>query len=131
MNEKTNRDFIIAVIILSAVLAVSVGFNIGLGRGVADNQRLRDLQRESERTIANLADDNKHAERRAAAAERLNREAAAIVTDALGTNAATGASLARANEILRSVIAALQNLDLLYGRDNGTGGSGMDTLGGE
>ena len=128
--QKTNRGFIIAVIIMAALLAVSVGYNIRLGRGVADNQRLRDLQRESERTIIELAAE-RDAERSAVAELRnLNSEAAAIIANALDTVTATGQSLARANEILRQVIAALQSLDLLYRRGDGSGGGRLDTVGG-
>ena len=131
MNEKNCRSIIAVIVILAALLAISIGLNIGLGRGFANNQRLRELQRESERTIIELTEYNKHAEQRATAAERLNREAAVIVTDALGTNAATSQSLARANEILRQVIVALQSLDLLYSGGDGGGGNRLDTMGSE
>ena len=128
---QTCRCPIFIIIIGAIILIASIGLNIGLGRGVADNIQLRENQRESERIIAELEDSNRRAEQRASTAERLNREAAVIVTDALDTNAATGSNLSRANEILRQVITALQNLDLLYSgsicyRDNG-----MDTMGGK
>ena len=128
---QNNRCLFVTIIILSVILAVSVGCNIRFGRSVADNNRLRELQLESERTIAELTDDNRRAEKRATTAERLNREAAVIVADALHTNAPTGANLARANEIVRSVITTLQNLELLYRGSNGCGDNGLDTLGGE
>ena len=129
--QKTNRGFIIAVIIMAALLAVSVGYNIRLGRGVADNQRLRDLQRESERTIIELA-----AERDAERAARrelgkLGAEARGIIGEALHTVETSGTSIARANEKLRAAIAALQNLDILYRRGDGSGCGRLDTVGGE
>ena len=130
MNEKNNRNYLIAIIILSGLFAISIGFNIGLGRSVSDNHRLRDIQRELERTVAELTAE-RDAERAAIGELRnLNTEAAAIVSEALQTNAAAGASLARANEILRTVITALQNLDLLYSGGDGSGADGVDPLGG-
>ena len=130
MNEKSYRNYLVIIIVLSVVLTVSVGFNFRFRGSVADNNRLGEIQRELERTIVELTEQADGTEQRATAAERINREAAAIVTDALTANEPTGASLARANEILRSVISALQNLDLLYRGSNGGGDNGMDTLGG-
>ena len=130
MNVPVDR-YSIAIVALAALLAISVGCNIRFGGSIADNNRLRELQQQSERTIAELAEQTDGAERRAAAAERINREATGIVADALNTTTATGASLARANEIIRKVIATLQNLELLYRGADGSGGGGVDTVGGE
>lgn len=132
MNEKqANRNYIIAVIILSALLAVSVGCNIGLGRGVADNQRLRDSQRELERTVTQLTAERDTERAAADSLRELSGEARNIISTALDTTVSTGTDLARANALLRSAISALQSLELLYGRDSGGRGNGLDFVSGE
>ena len=131
MNEKMYCVFIITVIILAAILAISVGYNIRFRGSIADNNRLGELQRESERTIAELTAE-RDAERHAAGELRsLNREAITNISDALNATAATGPSLTRANELLRSAITALQHLEVLYHSDSNGGGGGLDFVGGE
>jgi chromosome condensin MukBEF complex kleisin-like MukF subunit len=131
MNEKNNRNFIIAVVILSALFTISAGFNIGLGRSIQDNQRLRNQQRGLEATIARLETEQRADREIIRELRSLNREASGIVRGIINTVEANGASLSAANKILRQVIVALQRLDLLYGRDRGSGSDGLDTLGSE
>jgi len=129
MNEKINRNYIITVFILSVILTISVGFNIGLGRRGTDNQRIREQYRELEITVAKLEDEQRTDREIIRELRSLNGEAKGIISVIIGTVETTGTSLSTANKILRSVISALQSLDLLYGGDNGGGGDGLDTLG--
>jgi len=129
MNEKNNRNYIITIVILSVILTISIGFNFGFGRSVADNQRLRNLQLESERTIAELTAERDNERAAATELRNLGTEARGIISDALTTNAPTASNLARANELIRSTITALQALELLYSRDYGGRDNGLDTLG--
>jgi uncharacterized coiled-coil DUF342 family protein len=123
--EKINRNSIIAVIVLSALFTISVGFNIGLGKCLSDNQRFNDRQREYETTIAELTGE-RDAEREINRELRsLSREARAVISDLIRTVETTGTGLSTANQILRTVINSLQNLDLLYSR---SGSNGLDTL---
>jgi uncharacterized coiled-coil DUF342 family protein len=123
--EKINRNGIIAFIVLSTLFAISVGFNIGLRKCLSDNQRFNDRQREYETTIAELTGE-RDAEREINRELRnLSREARAVISDLIGTVETTGTGLSTANQILRTVINSLQNLDLLYSR---SGSNGLDTL---
>jgi len=130
MNEKTNRNLVITIIILSVILTISVGLNIGLGRSVPDNQRLRDQQRELERAVEQLTLERDRERETVGELRNLNREARGIINGVIETVETNGASLSNANKILRSVITALQSLDLLYRGDNRGGDNGLDTLGG-
>jgi len=131
MNEKNNRNFIITIIVLSALLSVSIGFNIGLGRSVSDDQRIREQYGELKATVARL-EAERDAEREITRELRsLNSEAKGIINGIFRTVETTGINLSTANKIIRQVIIALQNLELLYSRDRGSGGDGLDTLGGE
>lgn len=131
MNEKNNRNFIITIVILSVLLTVSVGFNFGLGRSVQDNQRLREKQRELETTVTRLEAEQYADRETIRELRKLASEAKGIISGIIVTVEANGANLSTANKILRQVIAALQNLELLYGRDNGGGGNGLDSMVGE
>jgi len=130
MNEKTNRNLIVAVVILSVMLAVSVGLNIGFGRGISDNQRIKEQYRELEKTVGELARERDIEREAARELRNLNSEAKGIIVGIIKTVETTGTSLSTANKILRQVIAALQNLELLYGGDRGGGNNGVDSLGG-
>jgi len=130
MNEKGSRSYIIAVVILSAVLAVSIWNNIGLGRSVANNQRIREQYRELEATVARLEAEQLADRETIRELRSLNSEAKGIINDLIGTVETTGTNLSAANKILRRVIIALQNLELLYNRDRGGGDNGLDTVGG-
>jgi len=129
MNEKDNRNFIITIVILSVMLSVSVGFNIGLGRGVPDNQRIREQHREYKATITRLETEQLADRETIRRLRNLNREAKGIISDLIGTVETTGTNLSAANKILRQVIVSLQSLELLYRRDRGGGGDGVDTVG--
>ena len=132
MDEKpVNRNFIIVFIVLSALLAISAGFNIRLGRSVTDNRGLREQQRAAEGTIAELARERDYQGARIDQLEGLHREAVSIVSDALAANTADRPNLARANEIIRSVITALHNIELLYSGDWSTRADGLGTVGAE
>jgi len=131
VDEKNNLGFIITVVILSVALTISVGFNIGLGRSVSDNQRIGEQCRRLETTVEQLTVE-RDAERETVRELRdLHREARGIIDGIIGTVETTGTSLAAANKILRNVISALQSLELLYGRDRSSGGDGLDTVGSE
>lgn len=130
MNEKNNSRFIIAIIILSVVLSVSIGFNIGLGRSYSDNQQLRENERKLNITIEQLTAEREYERNKTAELRELNREANDIIRQALDTAAGNIPNYARANEIIRSVIEALHNLEVLYNRGNGSRDNRMDTLGG-
>jgi len=129
MNEKNNRSYIIVIVILSVISTISVGFNIGLRRGISNNQRLRDQQRELENTITRLETEQLSNRETIRELRSLNREAKGIISDIINSTETTGSSLATANKILRSVISSLQSLNLLYSRDRGSGNNGLDTLG--
>jgi len=130
MNEKINRNLIITVVILSVVLTVSVGFNIGLGGCFTDNRRLGEQQRELERTVERLTTERDREREMVGELRNLDREARGIIGGIIETIETNGTNLSAANKILRQVITALQSLDLLYRGDNRGGGNGLDTLGG-
>jgi len=130
MNEKNNRFYIIAIVILFVILTISVGFNIGLGRSIPDNQRLRDQQRELERTVEQLVIERDKERETVGELRNLNREARGIISGVIETVETNGTNISNANKILRQVISALQSLDLLYRRDNVGWNNGVDTLGG-
>ena len=131
MNEKNNSLFIVTVIILSIVLTVSIGLNIGFGRSYSDNKQLRNKQRELDITIEQLTAERERERTAAAQLRNLNREANDIIRQALDTAAGNVPNYARANEIIRAVIAALQNLEVLYNHSDGSGDYRMDTMGRE
>jgi len=129
MNEKNNRNLIITVVVLSVVLTISVGLNIGFGRSVPDNQRIREQYRELETTVARLETEQLADRETIRELRSLNNEAKGIINGIIGTVETTGTNLSTANKILRQVIASLQSLDLLYSRDRSSGNNGLDTLG--
>jgi hypothetical protein len=114
--EKINRSIVIVFIILSALFAISVGFNIGLGKRLSDNQRLIYRQREYETTIARLTAERDTEREINREFRKLSREARGVISDLIGTVETSGSGLSTANQILRTVINSLQNLDLLYNR---------------
>jgi len=131
MNEKDNRNFIVAIVVLSVICTISIGFNIRFGRSVADNQRIREQQQNLERTVEQLTVERDTANETIRELGRLKQEARRIIDGIIGTTETAGTSLATANKILRHVIVSLQSLELLYGGDRGSGNDGVDSLGGD
>jgi len=128
VNEKNNRNFIITIVILSALFTISAGFNFGLGRCIPDNQRLREQQRELKRTVEQLTVERDAERETVRELRRLHIEAKGIIDDIIGSTETTGSSLATANKILRQVIISLQSLDLLYSRDRDSGNNGLGNV---
>jgi hypothetical protein len=131
MNEKDNCNFIIAIVILSVVLTISIGLNIGFGKSVADNNGFREQQRRYEETIKRLEAEQNTDREAIRELRNLNREAEGIIEGIIRGTETAGTNLTAANKILRYVIDSLQSLNLLYSRNRSSWVDGVDSLVGE